>query len=96
MHLSGIFDLYNPANRDQTKANIVLLIRFRSGRSKLMKLLDQIRSIYGRTVRSLVLVLSVITVVLLLLGQGKPPMFGDYEAQRHWMEITYNLPLSHW
>lgn len=23
-------------------------------------------------------------------------MFGDYEAQRHWMEITYNLPLSHW
>ncbi|KAF5294905.1 hypothetical protein FQR65_LT10703 [Abscondita terminalis] len=22
-------------------------------------------------------------------GQGKPPMFGDYEAQRHWMEITY-------
>jgi len=35
-------------------------------------------------------------VVLLHLGQGKPPMFGDYEAQRHWMEITYNLPLSHW
>lgn len=29
-------------------------------------------------------------------GQHKPPMFGDYEAQRHWMEITYNLPLSHW
>lgn len=29
-------------------------------------------------------------------GQGKPPMFGDYEAQRHWMEITYNLPISDW
>lgn len=23
-------------------------------------------------------------------------MFGDYEAQRHWMEITVNLPASHW
>lgn len=29
-------------------------------------------------------------------GQGKPPMFGDYEAQRHWMEITANLPIGHW
>jgi alpha-1,3-glucosyltransferase len=29
-------------------------------------------------------------------GAGKPPMFGDYEAQRHWMEITTNLPLSEW
>jgi len=35
-------------------------------------------------------------LVLLHLGQGKPPMFGDYEAQRHWMEVTYNLPLSRW
>lgn len=29
-------------------------------------------------------------------GQGTPPMFGDYEAQRHWMEITFNLPLNDW
>ncbi|KAL8000709.1 putative glycosyl transferase, ALG6/ALG8 [Plasmopara halstedii] len=29
-------------------------------------------------------------------GERKPPMFGDYEAQRHWMEITTNLPLSDW
>ncbi|KAJ8682276.1 hypothetical protein QAD02_018068 [Eretmocerus hayati] len=29
-------------------------------------------------------------------GAGKPPMFGDYEAQRHWQEITYNLPISQW
>jgi len=27
VHVSGIFDLYNPANRDLTKANTVLLIR---------------------------------------------------------------------
>ncbi|NXW77548.1 ALG6 glucosyltransferase, partial [Hirundo rustica] len=29
-------------------------------------------------------------------GAGKPPMFGDYEAQRHWQEITYNLPIRQW
>ncbi|KAJ8130332.1 hypothetical protein O1611_g3295 [Lasiodiplodia mahajangana] len=29
-------------------------------------------------------------------GLGKPPMFGDYEAQRHWMEITTQLPISQW
>ncbi|GIY44283.1 dolichyl pyrophosphate Man9GlcNAc2 alpha-1,3-glucosyltransferase [Caerostris darwini] len=29
-------------------------------------------------------------------GAGKPPMFGDYEAQRHWMEITVNLPVNEW
>lgn len=29
-------------------------------------------------------------------GFGRPPMFGDYEAQRHWMEITAHLPISQW
>ncbi|XP_017883344.1 dolichyl pyrophosphate Man9GlcNAc2 alpha-1,3-glucosyltransferase isoform X1 [Ceratina calcarata] len=29
-------------------------------------------------------------------GQGKPPMFGDYEAQRHWQEITLNVPIEKW
>jgi len=29
-------------------------------------------------------------------GQGKPPMYGDFEAQRHWMEITVNLPAKDW
>lgn len=29
-------------------------------------------------------------------GQEKPPMFGDYEAQRHWQEITLNLPIEKW
>ncbi len=29
-------------------------------------------------------------------GQGKPPMHGDFEAQRHWMEVTANLPVSEW
>lgn len=30
------------------------------------------------------------------LGAGKPPMYGDYEAQRHWQEVTYNLPINQW
>ena len=29
-------------------------------------------------------------------GANMPPMFGDYEAQRHWMEITHNLPVDEW
>lgn len=29
-------------------------------------------------------------------GQDKPPMYGDYEAQRHWQEITLNVPIEKW
>ncbi|KAK3670591.1 Glucosyltransferase-like protein [Recurvomyces mirabilis] len=29
-------------------------------------------------------------------GMQKPPMHGDFEAQRHWMELTIHLPVSHW
>ncbi|KAK5106295.1 Glucosyltransferase-like protein [Lithohypha guttulata] len=29
-------------------------------------------------------------------GQGIPPMHGDFEAQRHWMEITQHTPPSMW
>lgn len=32
----------------------------------------------------------------LYTGQGLAPRFGDYEAQRHWMELTINLPPSQW
>lgn len=27
---------------------------------------------------------------------AKPPMYGDYEAQRHWMEVTINLNSQEW
>lgn len=27
-------------------------------------------------------------------GEGRAPMYGDLEAQRHWMETTLNLPPS--
>ncbi|KAI5286812.1 Glucosyltransferase-like protein [Ascosphaera acerosa] len=29
-------------------------------------------------------------------GLAAPPMHGDFEAQRHWMELTTHLPLSRW
>jgi alpha-1,3-glucosyltransferase len=29
-------------------------------------------------------------------GYQNPPMYGDYEAQRHWMEVTTQLPISQW
>ena len=29
-------------------------------------------------------------------GENTPPMYGDYEAQRHWMEITINTPPNEW
>jgi alpha-1,3-glucosyltransferase len=31
-----------------------------------------------------------------MIGFQNPPMHGDYEAQRHWMEITTKLPISQW
>eukprot|EP01060_Flectonema_neradi_P002020 TRINITY_DN11220_c0_g1_i1.p1 TRINITY_DN11220_c0_g1~~TRINITY_DN11220_c0_g1_i1.p1 ORF type:complete len:503 (+),score=73.86 TRINITY_DN11220_c0_g1_i1:65-1573(+) len=49
----------------------------------------------------LVLFIAAITIRCMMLmmphsGEGKPPMYGDYEAQRHWMEITNNLPVLDW
>ncbi|BBN05231.1 alpha-1,3-glucosyltransferase [Marchantia polymorpha subsp. ruderalis] len=29
-------------------------------------------------------------------GAGTRPKFGDYEAQRHWMEITVHTPVAEW
>jgi len=29
-------------------------------------------------------------------GYQVPPMHGDFEAQRHWMELTVHLPITHW
>lgn len=29
-------------------------------------------------------------------GQNKEPLFGDFEAQRHWQEVTVNLPIKDW
>ena len=29
-------------------------------------------------------------------GETQPPIGGDYEAQRHWMEVTVHLPVREW
>lgn len=29
-------------------------------------------------------------------GENRPPMYGDFEAQRHWQEITVHLPTRQW
>ena len=29
-------------------------------------------------------------------GEATPPRFGDYEAHRHWMEVTIHKPLADW
>lgn len=29
-------------------------------------------------------------------GKGEKPINGDFEAQRHWMEITTHLPINEW
>ncbi|VDM95061.1 unnamed protein product [Thelazia callipaeda] len=58
-------------------------------------------SIDNPTSRMLILaVICLIVTIQLALscgsysGYATPPMYGDYEAQRHWMEITYHLPIS--
>jgi alpha-1,3-glucosyltransferase len=35
-------------------------------------------------------------IFTMLPGFNAPLMFGDYEAQRHWLEITIHLPLRQW
>ncbi|CAG8770075.1 14497_t:CDS:2, partial [Racocetra fulgida] len=30
------------------------------------------------------------------LSYNTPPMYGDYEAQRHWMELTLHVPINQW
>ncbi len=35
-------------------------------------------------------------VLTTYLGFNTPPLFGDYEAQRHWMEITNHIPILKW
>eukprot|EP00762_Andalucia_godoyi_P003197 ANDGO_01025.mRNA.1 putative dolichyl pyrophosphate Man9GlcNAc2 alpha-1 len=29
-------------------------------------------------------------------GKSKGPMYGDFEAQRHWMEVTMHVPVAQW
>lgn len=48
----------------------------------------------------LILLLSLIYRILISIGPysgwNDPPGHGDYEAQRHWMELTVNTPTDDW
>ncbi|KAK0202839.1 glycosyltransferase family 57 protein [Desarmillaria ectypa] len=50
----------------------------------------------------LLLTIAATTLIKILVslgpysGQGAPPMYGDFEAQRHWMEITLHLAPREW
>ncbi|CAI9772736.1 unnamed protein product [Fraxinus pennsylvanica] len=59
--------------------------------------------VIGRGTKSAFLCISLFALVVRLAvaihpysGAATPPKFGDYEAQRHWMEITINLPVKEW
>ncbi|MXQ89146.1 hypothetical protein E5288_WYG015054 [Bos mutus] len=54
------------------------------------------RQLFFQTLPSLELELKDDRFLYFWVGAGKPPMFGDYEAQRHWQEITFNLPIKQW
>ncbi|PKA58561.1 putative dolichyl pyrophosphate Man9GlcNAc2 alpha-1,3-glucosyltransferase [Apostasia shenzhenica] len=49
---------------------------------------------------AMIVLFAVLVRVLVSLGpysgQGTPPRYGDYEAQRHWMEITLHTPAVEW
>ena len=62
---------------------------FQSGTKKMISLEELCVIVFG-------LLLRVMTSFHPHSGQNQPPMFGDYEAQRHWQEITVNLPIQQW
>ncbi|KAG6884958.1 hypothetical protein C0993_007073 [Termitomyces sp. T159_Od127] len=63
-----------------------------------------VRSMHKRNLRAWVVPAAVAAAVLARAavglgpysGEGTPPMYGDYEAQRHWMELTLHLPFRQW
>ncbi|KAF9450577.1 glycosyltransferase family 57 protein [Macrolepiota fuliginosa MF-IS2] len=57
------------------------------------------RGIRGWIIPVLVLVSTLVKFCVGLggySGRNTPPMYGDYEAQRHWMELTLHLPFRRW
>ena len=42
------------------------------------------------------IILKILTGLFGYSGEHDPPKFGDCEAQRHWMELTNNLPIKEW
>mmetsp|Transcript_21119 Transcript_21119/g.39023 ORF Transcript_21119/g.39023 Transcript_21119/m.39023 type:complete len:638 (+) Transcript_21119:41-1954(+) len=73
---------------------LVLLVRSRLKKRRDFPLGSVMRSVLAVVLLSLV-VRSLIAVNP-HSGQDNAPKFGDYEAQRHWMELTYNLDPRDW
>jgi len=63
------FDLYKLPKSKLTNVNILCLVRFGSGRNKLVQLLIRSRNNGGRTVPSLVLGLRLLTINYLINDQ---------------------------
>ncbi|CAJ0601258.1 unnamed protein product [Cylicocyclus nassatus] len=76
----------NANKKDDDKTSTVPAVRDSSG----------IDWLFIFFILSLVATVQAILAVGSYSGEGKPPMFGDFEAQRHWMEITYHLPAREW
>ena len=47
-------------------------------------------------VAALAVCLRCLVALMPYSGMGEAPVYGDFEAQRHWMELTVNLPVRQW
>jgi alpha-1,3-glucosyltransferase len=66
----------------------------------------EIKEIIKKNIKNKTQILMIILLVVILIkvsvslggysGYKKGPKYGDYEAQRHWMEITSKTPLCEW
>jgi hypothetical protein len=71
----------------------VKIICFNHKIIKKMKNIDQI---------DLLIIISISITIRYLIGlwgysgYNIPPMYGDFEAQRHWMEITISIPIGNY
>lgn len=61
-----------------------------------LQLLLQNRTAVTATILCLCIALRAAAALHPYSGEGLPPIHGDYEAQRHWMEVTLNVPVSDW
>mgnify|MGYP006130277753 FL=1 len=90
-------------NADRTSSSSTSSSSSSSSSSSFASLARWLGGVRGESRALVVLLVALVCVVPRYLtslggysGAATPPMFGDYEAQRHWMEITVNLPIGDW
>lgn len=79
-----------------TKSSRLLILN-----SPLYAFLSPLRAVQNQwTIKYVVILFAVIIRAAIsrgpYSGMNTPPMFGDFEAQRHWLDLTVNLPISEW